>query len=117
MITMYFFSPGGLGAITSSGVAPLIGGYHWWADTFATWVFGVLYPRPGVHPLDVAAAMTAAGAYTLPSVHDTAAVPGTVATALTAYGVLSTDLTFACATKMYTASGVLAFRPSLFLPS
>jgi len=105
---IFFFSP--------SGTAPLenirnLAGWHSWTPDGKGYAFGVATPSPGVDPMEVVGALTANGAYVLPSVHDPATIPSAVATALAGYGILPTDTAFQCAQKMHVASGHPIMKP------
>jgi len=61
---IFFFSP--------SGTAPLenirnLAGWHSWTPDGKGYAFGVATPSPGVDPMEVVGALTANGAYVLPS--------------------------------------------------
>lgn len=97
-------------ALSGPSSLPLIAHHHYWMADGSTQAFGVVYPRAGAHPLDVVDALTALGCTVLASTHESTPVGATVAAAV-GQGVVATDDTFACATKMHAASGIKHFRP------
>jgi hypothetical protein len=108
MTLIHFVLPSGINPRVLSGV---VSNYNCWNDGTSGHHYGVAFPQYHTHPQDVVDALTALGAVVLPGMHDTTAIPAAAAATLAVHGVAATDTTFACATKMYAASGVNHFRP------
>jgi hypothetical protein len=111
MITIHFVIPKGVAPAAVKGV---VSNYHYWSDGTSGVYYGVAYASDTIHPLDVVAALASVGVIGLPGVHDSTAIPSAAAAALSLHGVLATDTTYACATKMYAVSGIKLFRPHLY---
>lgn len=98
---IYFISPNGYAQIKTSGVTS----NHNWMDVGATQVIGVVEFTKGGE--QIASALEAAGIFVLPDHRfgETFANHPNIVTALTPYGVTTTDTTATAMAKVQTKSG------------